>query len=141
MTRRLSWSPPRIHSYRILGAVVLLVAQLLMMTATPVALGVAATMDADVDAMVCNCIHDPGATCPMHGGGSSRSRPGPGSGPHWSPCGGTNDAGVIALATTIGIPVATRQVAPPVWSLGRIDTALSFQLESSSLPGVPPPRA
>jgi hypothetical protein len=136
-----SHTPPRIRRYRALGALVLLLAQLIAVMATPVAVGVATTMDADVEAMVCNCIHDPGTTCPMHGGGSSRSRPGPGPGPHWSPCGGTNDAGVIALATTIGIPVATRQVAPPVWSLGRIDTAFSFQLKSSSLPGVPPPRA
>jgi hypothetical protein len=140
MTRLLSVVGGTCGARRALGAVVLLAAQLVAVGGTPMVLSAAAIADGDFQTTICNCIHDPDTTCPMHGG-SRQSAPRPGSGPHWSGCDGPDEAALIGLVTTVGIPVFTQPIVPSVRSLGPVMTGPDAVLDSSVLPSLPPPRA
>ena len=138
MMRSGSWTPPA-HVNRAVAACVLLLIQLVIVTATPLALTFTLTgSDAHGTPMVCNCIHDPGTTCPMHGGGPAR--PPSGSGPHWSGCDGMGQAAVMAMMTGIGIPAEVHDIAAPARTAARFAHRSDLELQAPTIPALPPPR-
>jgi hypothetical protein len=127
------------ESFRRLSALALLLCQLAVATGVPVLYGVSVFANGSADGIVCNCIHDPGTTCPMHPQ-KSTSRPSPQSEATWQGCGPSQDAALLAVVTLVGVPETSHVVvAPPELSLvGPDGGAVLHPIDL--LPSVPPPK-
>jgi hypothetical protein len=125
--------------WRRLGAGILLACHLLVLLGTPAA--IAAEMAFGTDATtVCNCIHEPGTTCPMHGGGDGARPHEKSDSPQWCACGSGGDAALLRVATALGVLAPAPVVSPAVRLVGRASPLTEPLLDTPHGPLAPPPR-